>query len=113
VFTRLVAERVNAHPRVRDAREALGRVAADQHLAAQEAYEAVLADVEAEIQTAFAREFDSVHSVSRALHVGSLHAVLPVSELRAAVCGRLQDAAGASAPRPRQRRIGTHTGTGA
>jgi acetyl/propionyl-CoA carboxylase alpha subunit/acetyl-CoA carboxylase carboxyltransferase component len=113
VFTRLVAERVNAHPRVRDAREALGRVAADQHRAAQEAYEAVLADVEAEIQTAFAREFDSVHSVSRALHVGSLHAVLPVSELRAEVCGRLQDAAGASVPRPRQRRIGTHTGTGA
>jgi acetyl/propionyl-CoA carboxylase alpha subunit/acetyl-CoA carboxylase carboxyltransferase component len=122
VFTRLVAERVSADPRVRDAREALGRAAPDQHRAAQEAYESVLADVEAEIQSAFAREFDSVHSVSRALQVGSLHAVLPVSELRAAVCGRLQDIIGAPNPRPvtaalaaggRVRDIGTHTGTGA
>ena len=41
--------------------------------------ELALDDVE---RHAFAREFDSVHSVSRALQVGSLHAVLPVSELR-------------------------------
>jgi hypothetical protein len=88
VFPRLVAERVNAHPRVRAARATLGAATTERRLA-QETYEAELADVQAEVQFAFAREFDAVHSVSRALQVGSLHAVLPVSELRPALCARL------------------------
>ena len=87
VFPRMVAERVNAHPRIRAARATLA-AAAERRLA-QEQYEAELADVQAEVQSAFAREFDAVHSVSRALQVGSLHAVLPASELRPALCARL------------------------
>lgn len=87
VFSRLVAERVNAHPRVRAARATLA--AATERRLAQEQYEAELADVQAEVQSAFGREFDAVHSVSRALQVGSLHAVLPTSELRQVLCARL------------------------
>lgn len=89
VFTRLVAERVNAHPRVRAARGPLAAADAAGRRLAQEHFEAVLADVEAEVQSAFAREFDAVHSVSRALQVGSLHAVLPAHELRSALFARL------------------------
>jgi len=94
VFPRLVAERVSAHPRARAARATLA-VATERRLA-QEHYEAELADVQAEVQSAFAREFDAVHSVSRALHVGSLHAVLPASELRPALCARLDGLLGAT-----------------
>ena len=91
VFTRLVADRVQADPRVAEARRALSAAASgeDEGRLAQERYEAVLADVEAEVQAAVAREFDAVHSVARALEVGSLDAVLPTWELRPALCGRL------------------------
>ncbi len=89
VFTRLVAERVHAQPAVRAARARLADAPDEQRGSLQEQYEAVLADTEADVQSAFAREFDKVHSVARALQVGSLHAVLPVSDLRGALCARL------------------------
>ncbi len=89
VFTRQVAERVEAHPRVKTARAALAGAAQDGHRAARETYESVRADVEAAAQAEFAREFDSIHSVARALDVGSLHEVLPASQLRAALCAKL------------------------
>lgn len=94
VFTRQVAERVEAHPRVRAARAELAAPEPD-HRAAQERYEAVRAEVEAEVQSSFAREFDNIHSVARALDVGSLHEVLPAARLRPALIGRLSDALGA------------------
>jgi hypothetical protein len=40
-------------------------------------------------QAAFAREFDTIHSVARALDVGSLHEVLPADRLRATLCASL------------------------
>ncbi|WP_293902599.1 carboxyl transferase domain-containing protein [Phenylobacterium sp.] len=89
VFTRQVAERVEAHPRVRAARAELAQATEGGHRAAQERYEAVRADVEAEAQAAFAREFDTIHSVARALDVGSLHEVLPADRLRATLCASL------------------------
>jgi acetyl-CoA carboxylase carboxyltransferase component len=89
VFTRQVAERVEAHPRVREARAELARATEGDHRAARERYEAVRADVEAVAQAAFAREFDTIHSVARALDVGSLHEVLPADRLRATLCASL------------------------
>ncbi|MCU0257062.1 MAG: hypothetical protein MUF60_09975, partial [Vicinamibacterales bacterium] len=94
VFTRLVADRVQADARVAAARQALSAAAAsdDARRQAQEQYEAVLADVEAEVQAAVGREFDAVHSVARAMEVGSLDAVLPTRDLRPALCARLTSA---------------------
>jgi acetyl/propionyl-CoA carboxylase alpha subunit/acetyl-CoA carboxylase carboxyltransferase component len=92
VFTRQVADRVEAHPRVRAARAALADVAQEGHRAAREDYESVRADVEAAVQAEFAREFDTIHSVARALEVGSLHEVLPASQLRAVLCAKLTGA---------------------
>jgi acetyl/propionyl-CoA carboxylase alpha subunit/acetyl-CoA carboxylase carboxyltransferase component len=93
VFTRLVADRVQADPRVAAARQALAAASHDDaRRLAQEQYEAVLADAEAEVQAAVGREFDAVHSVARAMEVGSLDAVLPTWELRPALCARLAGA---------------------
>jgi acetyl/propionyl-CoA carboxylase alpha subunit/acetyl-CoA carboxylase carboxyltransferase component len=92
VFTRQVADRVAAHPRVRAARAALADAAQEGHRAARENYESVRADVEAAVQAEFAREFDMIHSVARALEVGSLHEVLPASHLRAVLCAKLTGA---------------------
>jgi acetyl/propionyl-CoA carboxylase alpha subunit/acetyl-CoA carboxylase carboxyltransferase component len=89
VFTRQVAERVEAHPRVKAARAELANAREDDHRAARERYESVRADVEAVEQAAFAREFDTIHSVARALEVGSLHEVLPADQLRAVLCATL------------------------
>ncbi len=96
VFTRQVADRVEAHPRVRAARAALAEATKDDHRAARERYESVRADVEASEQAAFGREFDAIHSVARALDVGSLHQVLPAGQLRAVLCSSL---AGLDLPR--------------
>ena len=92
VFTRLVADRVMADARVVAARTALAGAVGEDRREAQEQYEAVLADTDAEVQQAVAREFDAIHSVRRALDVGSLNAVLPARELRAALCERLHEA---------------------
>jgi hypothetical protein len=85
---------VQADARVATARQALSSPAAseDERRQAQERYEAVLADVEAEVQAAVGREFDAVHSVARAMEVGSLDAVLPTRDLRPALCARLASA---------------------
>jgi acetyl-CoA carboxylase carboxyltransferase component len=98
VFTRQVAERAEADPRVKAARAALTEATEDGHRAAREHYEQVRADVEAAAQAAFAREFDAIHSVARALEVGSLHEVLPASRLRAMLCARLAGPQHAKAP---------------
>jgi acetyl/propionyl-CoA carboxylase alpha subunit/acetyl-CoA carboxylase carboxyltransferase component len=92
VFTRLVSDRVNADPRVVAARVPLTGGTAEERRAAEERYEAVLADVEADVQATVAREFDAAHDVARALRVGSLDAVIPAWQLRQALCERLQAA---------------------
>jgi len=92
VFTRQVAERVEAHPRVKAARAALAGAAQNGNRGARETYESVRAEVEAAAQAQFAREFDAIHSVARALAVGSLHEVLPASQLRAVLCANLSGA---------------------
>lgn len=92
VFTRQVAGRVERHPRVKAARAELTAATQDDHRAARERYELVRADVEAVAQAAFAREFDTIYSVARALEVGSLHEVLPADQMRAVLCASLTGA---------------------
>jgi acetyl-CoA carboxylase carboxyltransferase component len=92
VFTRLVGERVQADARVRAARTALAKASLAERRKVEEDYETVLADVEAQVQTEVAREFDAVHNVARALKVGSLDALATAIEMRPALCARLERA---------------------
>jgi uncharacterized protein YhbP (UPF0306 family) len=92
VFARRVAEQALGDPRVVAARAALSEASDEARRHAQEAYERTLAMAEVDAQNALAREFDTVHSVERALKVGSLDGILPASELRRALCSRLDAA---------------------
>ena len=95
VFTRLIAERVHAHPRVATARSALASAPIGERRRREEEYEGIFAEVEAQIQSEVAREFDAVHSVARALKVGSLDAVVAARELRPVLSARLAAAVAA------------------
>ncbi len=80
VFEREVRARAAADPRVRpgpDAREALERVERQVRL---------------EKQAELAEEFDAIHSVERALQVGSLEAILPARAMRPYLIGLLDAA---------------------
>ena len=55
----------------------------DPHSPVEEAnYEAVLRQVEAEVQAEVAGEFDGIHSVERAREVGSLSRIISAASLR-------------------------------
>ncbi|MCA3141358.1 MAG: carboxyl transferase domain-containing protein [Betaproteobacteria bacterium] len=90
IFARRVEDTALADPRVVAARAALGTGNSHERRVAQEAYESALAAAEADARTTLGREFDQVHSVERALAVGSLDAILPARELRPALVARLQ-----------------------
>ncbi len=79
VLAREVRARAEADPRVDVLRRALGSDASPEQ---REAFERALADVRLEQQAELAAEFDAVHTVERALAVGSLETILPVPELR-------------------------------
>jgi acetyl/propionyl-CoA carboxylase alpha subunit/acetyl-CoA carboxylase carboxyltransferase component len=95
VFARRVAEQAQSDARVMAARAALSQASDEARREAQEAYERALATAETDAQNALAREFDTVHSVERALAVGSLDAIVPASGLRRALCSRLDAAVAA------------------
>jgi acetyl-CoA carboxylase carboxyltransferase component len=92
VFPRIVRRRANADPRVRagsariaQATDAAARVALRAEL------ERIVAEVELEKQAEVAAEFDSIHTVQRALQVGSLEAILEPSQLRPELIRYLRD----------------------
>ncbi len=86
VFPREVRRRANGDPRVREAREQVAS-AADPALrvALRARLDQILRQVTLEKQAEIAAEFDAVHSVERALEVGSLEAILEPRELRPAL----------------------------
>jgi hypothetical protein len=77
VCARDVRARAVADPRVKAAQP--GRNASDE---ARARFEKVLEDVRLSKQAELAEEFDRIHSVQRAKEVGSLEAIVPVSEMR-------------------------------
>jgi acetyl-CoA carboxylase carboxyltransferase component len=92
VFEREVRGRAAADPRVARLRAGLrARPGPD----AREALERVEREVRLEKQAELAAEFDAIHTVERALRVGSLEAILPAREMRPYLIGLL-DAARAS-----------------
>jgi acetyl/propionyl-CoA carboxylase alpha subunit/acetyl-CoA carboxylase carboxyltransferase component len=92
VFARRVSEQAQADARVVAARKALSEASDKARRQAQEAYERAFAAAEMDAQNALAKEFDTVHSVERALKVGSLDGIIPATHLRRALCQRLDAA---------------------
>jgi acetyl-CoA carboxylase carboxyltransferase component len=90
VFTREVAARTAADSRVRDleARSAAATGADRAALAAE--LDEVRSAVRAEKQSEIAREFDRIHSIGRAVEVGSVDAVVPAVELRPRIIQALE-----------------------
>jgi acetyl-CoA carboxylase carboxyltransferase component len=85
VLGREVRARALADPRVQAAR----RAGAGDEAAAH--YARTLAEVTLEKQAELAAEFDAVHTVERALEVGSLEAIVPPAEMRAWLIRVLED----------------------
>jgi acetyl-CoA carboxylase carboxyltransferase component len=82
VFARDVDGRTRKDPRVAAAETALKHAPEDQRAAMRAQYEAVVRSVRSEKLGEVADEFDSIHSVHRALKVGSLDRIIRASELR-------------------------------
>lgn len=80
VFPREVKKRVQADERVKEAKQALSGAKRDIEKEAR--LESVVRQVEAEMQAQVAAEFDAIHSVDRALEVGSLSQVIPAATIR-------------------------------
>ncbi|MEE2703216.1 MAG: carboxyl transferase domain-containing protein [Myxococcota bacterium] len=83
VFPREVRRRANADPRVAEARARVDAAADPATRVARRAeFERVHEQVALERQAEVAAEFDGIHTVERALEVGSIEAILDPRELR-------------------------------
>jgi acetyl-CoA carboxylase carboxyltransferase component len=91
VLARDVRARALTDPRVASARASLG---ADPSAAAREAFDRVFGEVLLEKQRELAAEFDAVHTVERALRVGSLEEIIPADGMRPWVIARLEEELG-------------------
>ncbi|MGE0322333.1 MAG: carboxyl transferase domain-containing protein [Polyangiaceae bacterium] len=94
VFGREVRGRVQADPRVKQALEQLRE---ERSPVARERLGRVSQDVLLEKQAEVAQEFDAVHSVERALKVGSLERILPAVDMRQFLINSLCEALGRAA----------------
>ncbi len=90
VLTRDVRARVAADPAVVAAGEQLeAAVGPDERMRRLEALDAARAVAQATARAEVAAEFDAVHTVERAVQVGSLDAVIPAAGLRPEIIGAL------------------------
>jgi acetyl/propionyl-CoA carboxylase alpha subunit/acetyl-CoA carboxylase carboxyltransferase component len=82
VFAGDVAARTEADPRVQEAQARLNDAGDADRPRLRAALEEVRAAVRSEKLGQVAAEFDAIHSVERARAVGSVHAIIPASDLR-------------------------------
>ncbi len=95
VFPREVRRRALDDPRVREARARGEQVRDPAERARRRAeHDRLLEQVLLEMQAQVAAEFDAVHTVERALEVGSLEALLDTKQLRPTLIAYLDEAAG-------------------
>jgi acetyl/propionyl-CoA carboxylase alpha subunit/acetyl-CoA carboxylase carboxyltransferase component len=78
VFPKMVLKDTESDPRVIEAKKRLKEDGSSR----QKDYDELFQVVYAEKQAALAQRFDAIHSVARAKKVGSLHDVIPASQLR-------------------------------
>lgn len=90
VFPGLVRKRVKDDARVREARAALDNAEPETLAERQQHYDEVMRKVESEVQMQVAREFDQVHSVQRAMDVGSLTGVIKAQTMREELIQRVR-----------------------
>jgi hypothetical protein len=83
VFTREVRARAARDPRIMKLRR-------DSAASGRERLEGTWKEVLLEKQAELAAEFDSIHSVERALEVGSLKAIVEPDEMRSYLIGELR-----------------------
>ena len=108
VFPREVRRRAEADPRMAAARRELETASDPRKPRLRERLEALRGEIVLEKQGEVAREFDAVHTVQRAVEVGSLDAVVPAAELRGAIVRAL---GGGGSDRPASR-LGADSTTG-
>ena len=89
VFPREVAKRVERDERVIAARASLQRASAADKPVLRERLQGLLSDVTLEKRGEVAAEFDAIHTVERAVSVGSLDAVIAPESLRPELIERL------------------------
>ena len=92
VFPREVRRRAELDERVKAARAAVAEAQSADKPRARERQMAITAEAILEHQGAVAREFDAIHTVHRAVAVGSLDAVIAASQIRPEVIARLDAA---------------------
>jgi acetyl/propionyl-CoA carboxylase alpha subunit/acetyl-CoA carboxylase carboxyltransferase component len=91
IFPRDVRKRANDDPRVREAAARLSEsAAAGARIARRAEFERLHEQVRLEKQAEMGAEFDAVHSVERALKVGSIESILQPETLRASLIGFLK-----------------------
>ena len=92
VFPRLVRQRTQTRPEVLAARQALAEAPANRRAKLREELDDCVAQTLLDVQGEVAREFDAVHTVERAVAVGSLDRVVAPAALRPAIIDVLQGA---------------------
>jgi acetyl-CoA carboxylase carboxyltransferase component len=82
VFAREVRQQTIADPRIMQLNEALESAAGSDRARLLAEYDRMIKTVTAEKRGKLADEFDSIHTVQRAMQVGSVDCVIPVEDLR-------------------------------
>jgi hypothetical protein len=85
VFTGDVNARTEADPRVRELQAAIAAAPEAERAGLRTELAEVVAAVRAEKLGEVAAEFDAIHTVERAMAVGSVHRIIPAAELRPAL----------------------------
>jgi acetyl-CoA carboxylase carboxyltransferase component len=90
VFAREVKQRTDADPRVRQARQALAGAGGSEAARLRSALAALSVQVRSEKLGEVAAEFDAVHTIERALQVGSVDRIIRADQLRPYVVDALE-----------------------
>ena len=90
VFTREVTARAAADPRIRDLEAGIAAATGADRAALAAELDELRSAVRTEKQGEIAREFDRIHSIGRAVEVGSVDAVVPAAELRPRIIDALE-----------------------
>jgi hypothetical protein len=90
VFAGEVNRRTRADPRVREVSDRLEGASGPERGGLQAEYDEVYEHVRSEVLGAVAAEFDAVHSIERALEVGSVERIITAERLRPELVAALE-----------------------
>jgi len=90
VFIREVRARVRQHPAVAELEARLAAAGTDEHPVLQHQLHQLRGQITTEVQAAVAREFDYIHTVERALQVGSIDHIVTPADLRPYLVGAVR-----------------------